>query len=98
MKNIPIELKNGYILIQDVKNETVTQSGIYIPDEQYNRFARVMKSYEGSIFKEGDIVIKPINRDTPLKIDGVVYRAIKESLIFAKLIKYEDETHRTGNY
>ena len=90
MKNIPIELKNGYILIQDVKNETVTQSGSYIPDEQYNRFARVMKSYEGSMLKEGDIVIKPINRDTPLKIDGVVYRAIKESLIFAKLIKDED--------
>lgn len=90
MNNIPIELKNGYILIQDVKNETVTQSGIYIPDEQYNRFARVMKSYEGSMLKEGDIVIKPINRDTPLKIDGVVYRAIKESLIFAKLIKDED--------
>ena len=90
LKNIPIELKNGYILIQDVKNETVTQSGIYIPNEQYNRFARVMKSYEGSMLKEGDIVIKPINRDTPLKIDGVVYRAIKESLIFAKLIKDED--------
>lgn len=90
MNNIPIELKNGYILIQDVKNETVTQSGIYIPNEQYNRFARVMKSYEGSMLKEGDIVIKPINRDTPLKIDGVVYRAIKESLIFAKLIKDED--------
>ena len=49
-----------------------------------------MKSYEGSMLKEGDIVIKPINRDTPLKIDGVVYRAIKESLIFAKLIKDED--------
>lgn len=90
LKNIPIELKNGYILIQDVKYETVTQSGIYIPNEQYNRFARVMKSYEGSMLKEGDIVIKPINRDTPLKIDGVVYRAIKESLIFAKLIKDED--------
>ena len=90
MNNIPIELKNGYILIQDVKNETVTQSGIYIPNEQYNRFARVMKSYEGSMLKEGDIVIKPINRDTPLKINGVVYRAIKESLIFAKLIKDED--------
>jgi len=90
MNNIPIELKNGYILIQDVKNETVTQSGIYIPNEQYNRFARVMKVYEGSILKEGDIVIKPINRDTPLKIDGVVYRAIKESFIFAKLIDDED--------
>jgi co-chaperonin GroES (HSP10) len=90
MNNIPIELKNGYILIQDVKNETITQSGIYIPNEQYNRFARVMKVYDGSMLKEGDIVIKPINRDTPLKIDGVVYRAIKESFIFAKLIEDED--------
>ena len=79
-------MKNGYILIQDIKNETVTPSGLYIPDEQYNRFAKVLKVYKGSMLKEGDIVIKPINRDTPLKIDGVVYRAIKESFIFAKLI------------
>ena len=90
MNNIPIELKNGYILIQDVKNETVTQSGIYIPNEQYNRFARVMKVYEGSSLKEGDIVIKPIGRSTPIKIDGVKYDCIKEGFIFAKLIEDED--------
>lgn len=90
MNNIPIELKNEYILIQDVKNETVTQSGIYIPNEQYNRFARVMKSYEGSSLKEGDIVIKPIGRSTPIKIDGVKYDCIKEGFIFAKLIEDED--------
>lgn len=83
-------MKNGYILIQDVKNETITSSGLYVPEEQYNRFAKVLKTYEGSTLKEGDIVIKPINRDTPLKIDGVVYRAIKESFIFAKLVKDED--------
>ena len=83
---IPIELKNGYILIQDIKNETVTSSGLYIPDEKYNRFAKVMKVYDGSLLKEGDIVIKPINRDTPLKIDGIVYHAIKESFIFAKIV------------
>ena len=90
MNNIPIELKNGYILIQDVKNEAITQSGIYIPNEQYNRFARVMKSYEGSSLKEGDIVIKPIGRSTPIKIDGVKYDCIKEGFIFAKLIEDED--------
>lgn len=89
MNNIPIEMKNGYILIQDIKNENVTSSGLYVPDEQYNRFARVLKVYEGSILKEGDIIIKPINRDTPLKIDGVVYRAIKEGFIFAKLVDDE---------
>lgn len=86
MNNIPIEMKNGYILIQDIKNENITKSGLYIPDEQYNRFARVLKVYDGSTLKEGDIIVKPINRDTPLKIDGVVYRAIKESFIFAKLV------------
>ena len=90
MNNIPIEMKNGYILIQDIKNETITSSGLYVPDEQYNRFAKVLKVYEGSKLKEGDIIIKPINRDTPLKIDGVVYRAIKESFIFAKIVKDED--------
>ena len=89
MNNIPIELKNGYILIQDIKNETVTESGLYIPDEQYNRFARVLKTYEGSSLKEGDIIIKPINRDTPIKINGITYRAIRESFIFAKIVNDE---------
>ena len=79
-------MKNGYILIQDVKNETITSSGLYIPDEQYNRFARVLKTYEGSILKEGDIIIKPLGRTTPLKIDGVKYDCIKEGFIFAKLV------------
>lgn len=82
-------MKNGYILIQDIKNETITQSGLYIPDEQYNRFAKVLKTYEGSILKEGDIVIKPINRSTPIKIDGVKYDCIKEAFIFAKIVKDE---------
>jgi len=86
MSNIPIELKNGYILIQDIKNETITPSGLYVPDEQYNRFARVMKVYEGSTLKEGDIVVKPIGRSTPIKIDGVKYDCIKEGFIFAKIV------------
>ena len=34
MNNIPIELKNGYIIIQDIKNETVTKDGLYIPDNK----------------------------------------------------------------
>lgn len=83
MKEIPIEMKNGYILIQDIKNESA--SGIYIPDDRYNRFARVMKTYEGSILKEGDIIIKPIGRTTPIKLDGISYDCIREGFIFAKL-------------
>ena len=79
-------MKNGYILIQDVKNERVTKSGLYIPDENYNRFARVLKTYEGSILKVGDIIIKPIGRSTPIKLDGEVYDCIREGFIFAKVI------------
>ena len=89
MNNIPIEMKNGYILIQDIKNES-TSSGLYIPEEQYNRFAKVLKTYEGSTLKEGDIILKPIGRSTPIKIDGVKYDCIKEGFIFAKLVKDED--------
>ena len=89
MNNIPIEMKNGYILIQDIKNES-TSSGLYIPEEQYNRFAKVLKTYEGSALKEGDIIIKPIGKSTPIKIDGVKYDCIREGFVFAKLVN--DET------
>lgn len=82
---IPISLKNGYILIQDIKNET-TSSGIIIPDETYNRFARVIKTYDGSSLTAGDIIIKPIGRSTPVKINDVTYDCIKEGFVFAKVI------------
>ena len=85
ISEIPISLKNGYILIQDIKNET-TSSGIVIPDETYNRFARVLKTYEGSTLSPGDIIIKPIGRTTPIKINDVVYDCIKEGFVFAKVI------------
>ena len=82
---IPITLKNGYILIQDIKNET-TPSGIIIPDETYNRFARVLKTYEGSTLTPGDIIIKPIGRTTPIKINNITYDCIKEGFVFAKVL------------
>lgn len=82
---LPITLKNGYILIQDIKNET-TSSGIIIPDESYNRFARVIKTYAGSTLSEGDIIIKPIGRTTPIKINDIIYDCLKEGFVFAKVI------------
>ena len=82
--DLPIEWKNGYIIIKDVVNEK-TQSGIYIPDDKYNRFARVLKVGENSKLKPGDIVIKPIGRTTPIKLNGVIYDCIRESFIFAKI-------------
>ena len=85
ISEIPITLKNGYILIQDIKNET-TSSGVVIPDETYNRFARVLKTYEGSTLSTGDIIIKPIGRTTPIKINDITYDCIKEGFVFAKVL------------
>lgn len=85
MENIPIEMKNGYILIKDIKNETI--SGVYIPDERYNRYARVLKTGENSILNVGDVIVKPIGRTTPIKINGETYDCLKEGFVFAKIVK-----------
>ena len=84
MSDLPIEMKNGYILIDDIKNEI--NSGIDMPDVEHNRFSRVIKTYEGSILKEGDIIIKPIGRTTPIKLNDKVYHCIREGFIFAKIV------------
>ena len=86
MNDIPIEMKNGYILIQDIKDETITESGLYIPDEKFNRFARVLKVGKDSKLKETDVIIKPIGKTTPLKINGVTYDCLREGFVFAKVI------------
>ena len=85
ISEIPIALKNGYILIQDIKNET-TKSGIIIPDDTYNRFARVIKTYDGSSLTPGDIIIKPVGSTTPIEINDIIYDCIKEGFVFAKVI------------
>ena len=85
MENIPIEMKNDYILIKDIKNETI--SGVYIPDERYNRYARVLKTNKNSILNVGDVIVKPIGRTTPIKINGETYDCLKEGFVFAKIIK-----------
>ena len=81
-----ITMKNGYVMIQDViPEERKTESGIILPKEKYNRIAKIISVCEGSKFKEGDLIIKPIGRSTPVRIDGVDYECIKEDIIFAKL-------------
>ena len=85
--SLPIELKNGYILIEDVKNEHVTESGLYIPDEDNNRFSRVVAVTEGSLLKPGDIIIKPIGRESKIKLNDKIYGCLRENLIFAKIVE-----------
>lgn len=85
---VPIKLKNNYILIQDIKNETITKSGIYIPDDTYNRFSRVIAVSDDDMsgLKPGDLIIKPIGKESKIKLNGHVYGCIRSNLIFAKII------------
>lgn len=87
IKKLPISLKNNYILIDDIKNET-TKSGLYIPDEQYNRFSRVVAVSEddSSGLKPGDIIIKPIGKESKVHIGDKTYGCIRSGFIFAKII------------
>ena len=87
MNDIQINLQNGYILLQDHKKEKKTDSGLYLPDESFNRFSVVRKVFDGSVLKEGDIVIKPIGRSTPIKIGDEMFDCIKEEFIFARVIE-----------
>lgn len=86
-----IKLKNGYILIEDIVQEMTTPAGIYIPGdkETYNRFARVVVTGEGNIcnLKPGDIIIKPIGRESKIKLNGKLYGVLNSGFIFAKIIE-----------
>lgn len=77
---------NGYVLIKDLPlQDNVTENGIIIPKDKYQRVAQICAVCEDSKFLVGEIIIKPIGRSTPVKIDDVEYECIRESLIFAKL-------------
>lgn len=79
-------MKNGYVMIKDVpQEEKTTESGIILPKVRYNRIAEIVAVCDGSKFKVGDIIVKPIGRSTPVTIDGVDYECIKEEIIFAKV-------------
>lgn len=81
-----IQMLNGYVLIKDVQTEEITtKSGIIIPKDKYQRISEIYAVNENSKFKVGDVIIKPIGKTTPVKIDNIEYDCIKESLIFAKM-------------
>ena len=85
-KKMKIKMLNGYALIKDLPlEENVTEHGIILPKDTYQRNAEIIAVGEESKFKAGDIIIKPIGRTTPVTIDDVEYECIKEELIFAKV-------------
>ena len=91
-KEIPINLKNNYILIEDIEDEMTTPSNINIPgsnNDNFNRFSRVVKVCDDCTcnLQPGDIIIKPINRESKIKLNGKLYGVLNSNLIFAKIIE-----------
>lgn len=85
-QKMKIKMLNGYVLIKDLPiEENVTENGIILPKQTYQRNAEIIAVGEDSKFKSGDIIIKPIGRTTPVTIDDTEYECIKENLIFAKV-------------
>lgn len=81
-----IQMLNGYVLIKDIQTEDIiTKNGIIIPKDKYQRISEIYAVNENSKFKVGDVIIKPIGKTTPVKIDNIEYECIKETLIFAKM-------------
>ena len=86
MKKPKIKMINGYVLIKDEPiEENVTDCGIILPKQVFQRIAKIHAVGENSKFKVGEKIVKPIGKSTPVTIDDVEYECIKETLIFAKL-------------
>lgn len=81
-----IDMKNGYVMIKDEPiMEEKTESGIILPKQNYQRVAVVVAVCEGSHFKVGDKILKPIGHTTPVRIGNKDYECLKEDRIFARL-------------
>ena len=83
--DLNISMENGYILTKPVVDETIF--GIHIPNDEHNRFSRVLKTCENSVLNVGDIIIHPIGRSTPVKINGEIYHTMREGFVFAKIVE-----------
>lgn len=82
-----IEMQNDYVMVKDLeKEDTVTKNGLIIPADKYQRLAKIVALPENEThLKLGDVIIKPIGRGTPVKLNGEEYECIKKALLFARL-------------
>ena len=82
-----IEMQNDYVMVKDLeKEDTVTKNGLIIPADKYQRLAKIVALPENETsLKLGDVIIKPIGRGTPVKLNGEEYECIKKALQKARL-------------
>jgi len=91
--SIAMKMKNNYILVEEIPQETVTSGGIFIPEEKYNRKAKVLCSDNDQV-KEGDTVIKTIGKGTEYTLNGKKVEILHLNHILAVI--EENGTKTTG--
>lgn len=91
---IAMKMKNNYVLIEEIPQETVTPGGIIIPKEKYNRVARVLCS-ENDQVKEGDTIIKTIGNGTEYTLGGKKVEILHLNHILAVIEENGTETSST---
>ena len=87
-----ILMKNKYVLVKELPQETVTAGGIIIPEEKYNRKAIVITASKDVDVKEGDTIIKTIGKGTMHTFEGEEYEILHENHILAVIEENATET------
>ncbi len=87
-----MKTKNNYVVIQELPEENVTKTGIYLtPNPAMNRKAIVILAGENEDgIVTGDIVVKNLGKGTIMNINDVDYELINISQLMA-VIKNENE-------
>lgn len=77
-----IELTNKYVLLKEIKPDTITKSGIYLIPPKWNRKFKVLQS-ASELVNEGEEVFVEIGKGTEIKLNNETVLIYHECNIMA---------------
>lgn len=80
-------MKNNFVLIKELKPKEKIKSGIYLPDEKWNRMCIVLSSKSDEL-KSGDIILKDLGKSTKMKLNDIPMEMIHINSIMCIIKKY----------
>jgi len=93
--SIAMKMKNKYVLVKELPQETVTSGGIIIPEEKYNRKAIVISASDEVDVKKGDTIIKTLGKGTMYTFGDEELEILHENHILAVIEENATETTST---
>lgn len=90
-----MKMKNRYVLVKELPQETVTSGGIIIPEEKYNRKAIVISASDEVDVKKGDTIIKTLGKGTMYTFGDEELEILHENHILAVIEENATETTST---